>query len=676
MANYANTKSIIDANIFENHLNQVTAPMVKAAVYSVVDALIAGGYLYAGVAHPGDAASTPNANVCKIATEPGTYTNYKNSSNVSLVVEEGEAAVFRYHGSWNKTVTGLITNDTAKIVARGVYVDYRHIAEFVSSPPTFNEYKANSNYDALHIRLASGRGTLYVSGAVITRFAYFSSPELIQANYISQNTTGVIPAGARYVVVNLLRANNTAGYGNLLVYQDQNYVYKPDFYSTFGNYVRNVPTGKNYIDSASLAYGYQIANGRVTTNSNGILSNKIFLEDGETYTIQGIPYYGLYTRCYYAKYDINGKFISTTYVKVVDVNNDGRGTGSFMYSNNNGQVAFIRFCVQASTSVSFDASLAQLELGEPATAVEAYTGADKFFPTSGNNSAERRKARVLVVGNSYSQDAFDYVPYILPGLADIDAEVGILYHDGASLQQHYNWLVNDSAEYTFYFSDGKDAWQNLGTYSLKNALSYLDWDIVVLQQRGRLSPDYSSYQPYLNNLITEIYGALSFPVKFVWYAVMSAAAYNSGGTTYYYTDEEIVQNYENNCAAAQRVLNETLCEAVIPVATAVQNARTTTLDSVGNYGKLTYEGVHLQEGLPCQLAAYAVCMTIMSLCGFANRSIYGDTTRATSDWLSDKSMPGPNGSSTGVTDENCRLAQMSAIMAQRHPFQVTDISLL
>ena len=95
MANYANAKATIAANIYTNHLGQVTAEMVKTAANSIVDTLIAGGYLYAGVAkltptqtNPG----SPDANVFYIATEPGTYTNFVGAGG-SLVVAEGEVAI-------------------------------------------------------------------------------------------------------------------------------------------------------------------------------------------------------------------------------------------------------------------------------------------------------------------------------------------------------------------------------------------------------------------------------------------------------------------------------------------------------------------------------------------------------------------------------------------------------
>lgn len=111
MANYANAKSTIAANIYTNHTGQVTAEMVKTAADAIVDTLIAGGYLYAGVAkltptqtNPG----SPDANVFYIATEPGTYTNFVGAGG-PLVVADGEVAIFKFNGTWSKEVTGAAT---------------------------------------------------------------------------------------------------------------------------------------------------------------------------------------------------------------------------------------------------------------------------------------------------------------------------------------------------------------------------------------------------------------------------------------------------------------------------------------------------------------------------------------------------------------------------------------
>ena len=111
MANYANAKSTIAANIYTNHRGEVTAESVKTAANEIVNTLIAGGYLYAGVAkltptqtNPG----SPDANVFYIATEPGTYTNFVGAGG-PLVVVDGEVAIFKFNGAWSKEVTGAAT---------------------------------------------------------------------------------------------------------------------------------------------------------------------------------------------------------------------------------------------------------------------------------------------------------------------------------------------------------------------------------------------------------------------------------------------------------------------------------------------------------------------------------------------------------------------------------------
>lgn len=112
MSNYNNTKATIAANVYTNHANQVTAEMVKTAINSVVDTIIAGGFLYKGVAIPSTNPGSPDANVAYIAATAGTYTNFGG-----LVVADGEVAVLKYNGSWSKEVTGAAT--AAEVAALG-----------------------------------------------------------------------------------------------------------------------------------------------------------------------------------------------------------------------------------------------------------------------------------------------------------------------------------------------------------------------------------------------------------------------------------------------------------------------------------------------------------------------------------------------------------------------------
>jgi hypothetical protein len=99
------------------------------------------------------------------------------------------------------------------------------------------------------------------------------------------------------------------------------------------------------------------------------------------------------------------------------------------------------------------------------------------------------------------------------------------------------------------------------------------------------------------------------------------------------------------------------------------------LNSIGDSGGLTADSNgHLQAGLPSLLASYVTTLKILELCGEPYRGILQEITRPTAEWVSAKNTPGENGTSTGVTDSNCYLAQKCAIAAIKTPFEVSAIS--
>lgn len=308
----------------------------------------------------------------------------------------------------------------------------------------------------------------------------------------------------------------------------------------------------------------------------------------------------------------------------------------------------------------------------------------KDFPT-------RRKVGVLCIGNSYSQDALAYLPFIWPKVVDgIDLTVGILYVGGAKLSDHWNNWQNNANAYTFFVSENGNAWESRSNSSIRYALDNYDWDVILTHQ----APGDSYYpanayetnhQPYLNDLINAIQAYVSCPVKFGWMLIQARPSLNSGQN---YTETQLADNFANIVTNAQKVLGQTLCEVVIPWGTAIQNARTLQdICVLGDYvnnpnnnsgkGYLTYDGVHLQEGLPCQVAAYTVLLSLLGLVGESCRSIVGDDTVTNTAWLAGKNIPGPNpsaGTPVGATLENARKAQKCAVMACKNPYEVTDIN--
>ena len=103
MANYANLKATIDANIKANGTEAITGPVLNSVLTAAVNTLGAG-YQFMGVATTSTSPGTPDANVFYIAATPGTYTNFGG-----LTVADGEVAILKYNGSWTKEVTGAAT---------------------------------------------------------------------------------------------------------------------------------------------------------------------------------------------------------------------------------------------------------------------------------------------------------------------------------------------------------------------------------------------------------------------------------------------------------------------------------------------------------------------------------------------------------------------------------------
>lgn len=445
------------------------------------------------------------------------------------------------------------------------------------------------------------------------------------------------------------------------------------FSSLFSDFIRTVPVGKNFLNPEQFLPGYQYNNGRIVSRDDGILSNRLFLEDGKTYTFQGIPYYQTTGYCYYGLFDADNNLVSVKKLSKSDPGNTGYGTGSFKFSSNNGLILYARLLLQSNTSSSLVIENAQLEEGAEATAVEDFEGKDIFVVDTGGSGgdtpiAERRKVRLLCIGNSYTGDAMYYVPFLMPSLAEVDVEIGYLYRDGENLAGHWSNFQNDTT-YSFYVYRGKGYWETIGSRTIKQAIAFQRWDIITLQQQQSKTYNWSTYQPYLNNLINGIFAELTYPVKFVWLFGQQCP-----GSTGSATDQQIIERLQGSWANSQKVLNETLCDAVIPIGTAVQNARTTSLKSLGDFGNLTEEGVHLQDGLPRQIAAYTVCMTLLDLCGFSDKSVYGDTNRVTEEWLDGKNVQQRQGDAVGSSDSNCQIAQKCVVMAHKHPYQITDIS--
>lgn len=281
-----------------------------------------------------------------------------------------------------------------------------------------------------------------------------------------------------------------------------------------------------------------------------------------------------------------------------------------------------------------------------------------------------KEFKLLAIGNSYARDAYAYVPYILKNMnPNIKITMAILYVGSSTLEQHWTNIQNNSNSYAFdIWNPDTGVWSSSTGRSALYGLQFTNWDIVTMQQQSGASSDYNTYQPYLNNIIDWIYsniyqtGGKKKSVRLGW-LLTPAPPGNPSDTT-----------YNLIAAAAQRVFNETAIDFVIQGGTAIQNARTTSLGSLGVQGNMSFDGLHLQEGVCRQVEAYACALEFSNLIN-RSKSIYGDGLRVDNAFVTSNSIPRqPNGDAIGSTDANCIIAQKCALAAVKKPYVVTTIN--
>lgn len=102
---------------------------------------------------------------------------------------------------------------------------------------------------------------------------------------------------------------------------------------------------------------------------------------------------------------------------------------------------------------------------------------------------------ILSIGNSFSQDAQRYLHRIAQR-DDFTLNSFNLFIGGCSLQQHYRNMCSDEKTYTLEMNGESTDF----LVSLKEALTNRPWDVITMQQVSQQSPDYHSFQPYLDEL--------------------------------------------------------------------------------------------------------------------------------------------------------------------------------
>lgn len=203
-----------------------------------------------------------------------------------------------------------------------------------------------------------------------------------------------------------------------------------------------------------------------------------------------------------------------------------------------------------------------------------------------------KSLKLLMIGNSYSDDTAYYIPEIAKNLGFEQLEFGILYIGGCSIQSHYENSQTGAKGYAFrYYQNG----QWTATYgnelkSLEFGIKFKSWDYITLQQSSVYSGVISSYDETLTKLIDYVKKTATNPqVELVWnmtwayqqnYEHLQGNGYNSQASMY-----ELIAN-----AVEQKISTNANFVKISPAGTAIQNARTSILGDT-----LNRDGTHLTD---------------------------------------------------------------------------------
>lgn len=307
----------------------------------------------------------------------------------------------------------------------------------------------------------------------------------------------------------------------------------------------------------------------------------------------------------------------------------------------------------------------------------------EWMPLNG----KKKQIKMLCIGNSYTQDNMSYVPFLMQRLCpDIELTMGISHYSGAKIDDYIGFFENNTRVLMYSKIGPYDtAWTTWGTNTttvsdnqktIKEILADEAWDIVTIQQGSGYMASWSTFSnlnEWIDDIMTYLRSQGLRKVRLGW--LMPQMRKPLEYTSQNYT-------YANMIDCVQQVVATSPVSFVIPCGTAIENARHTSLDSLGSYaseapdskGHLCYDNQgHLQEGLPCLCGAYAAVIKLMELAG-EPYGILAENTWPNDDWRSGKNIPIPHGSAVGMNATSLYMAQKCAVAANKKPYEVTEIT--
>lgn len=278
--------------------------------------------------------------------------------------------------------------------------------------------------------------------------------------------------------------------------------------------------------------------------------------------------------------------------------------------------------------------------------------------------AKSKPISILFIGNSLTQDAVSYLPYLLTELApEISFKFYIWYNGGYTLSQQYTKISGGNTCEIFSRCEDSIAWINSNnSVTMDYILQNYKFDIVCLQEYFNYKNSYTDADlaPF-NNIIDYIRNNYAYPFKVA--------------TFFHQPKRDVADSvFALTKQGNALILRKTTAETMNPAGIAIYRAMSTDLDSLGDQGHLSPDGTHAQEGLPCLLQAYVSALWVCDMLSLPH-SVINDKVRITSSVYSSINVPGANGSLITGTDAQHATAQDVAVKSWKEGEYITENNL-
>lgn len=255
--------------------------------------------------------------------------------------------------------------------------------------------------------------------------------------------------------------------------------------------------------------------------------------------------------------------------------------------------------------------------------------------------------KILAIGNSFSADAVEQYLYELAAEGGDSLVIGNAYRGGQGFESHWKVVEQNKADFEYHKVVGGNNFNDRRT--LLECITDEEWDYITFQQVSQDSGDYSTYEPWLTQLLD--YVKRHTRNSKVKYALHRTWAYtqnsNHWGAAKYNNDQLFMFNKIVEATNKAKHQHKEFC-MIIPSGTAIQNGRTSFVGD--NFNR---DGYHLSYGLGRYTAA----------CTWLEK-------------ITRQKAVGKKFKPAGVSEVEALVAQKAAHYAVRNPDNVTKIEVV